>query len=119
MADGEGLSGHTSPCSGKVCVAAMADGAGPSQTQQIGKLPLWRLRQGHPVGVLATPCGGVAAATCGRSVDRTSRPALHEAGSNFAQSYPAARFGAVCAPGPVRCRDRPRPVTRVLAARHG
>jgi len=58
MADGEGLSGHTSPCSGKVCVAAMADGAGPSQTQQIGKLPLWRLRQGHPVGVLATPCGG-------------------------------------------------------------
>jgi len=47
MADGEGLNGHTSPCwPGKVCIAAMADGAGPSQTQQIGKLPLSRAAPG-------------------------------------------------------------------------
>jgi len=36
----------------------MADGAGPSQAHQIGKLPLSRLRRGRPVGALATLSGG-------------------------------------------------------------
>jgi hypothetical protein len=55
MADGGGLSGHTSPWRGEA--AYMPDGAGPSQTHRIGKLPRG-LRRGQPVGALAAYSDG-------------------------------------------------------------
>jgi len=87
MADGEGLSGHTLPCVRAKCASLLwRTEPGHRKAQQIGKLCAG-------VGLSALLPPHPAAATCSRSVDCTSRPALREAGSNFAQSHSAARFG--------------------------